>query len=632
MKKKRIGLRLKVLGGFLILILLFTINAVFTVLTVNENDNTLDRLANIVRPSSEALAEFDDLALRTKMYTTNWVYLQTNTADKKKLELIHDYEYREIKEKLEDLDDNWAPQDTAKLDTVFQTFEQVLQISKQDIMSQLQKFTDYDDAALKFTAETALESLIPLTDSLQNQIVELRKRKEAETQAADAELSSSLEQLKSSSIIVAIVLIIIGIASSLIVANSITKPVNHLKTVISKLGKGEIPETNNINLSNDEIGDMALAVENLAEGLKETSYFAEKIGDGKYDAKFKPLSDNDTLGNALIEMRDNLNRVAQEDKKRSWATEGQAMFGEILRTNNDNLKNLSEEIITNLVKYLKANQGGLFIINDSEEEPYLELMSCYAWDKKKYLEQKVYKGDGLTGQAWLEKDKVFITDVPDEYISITSGLGDANPNSILIVPLQINEEVFGVVEIASFNVFDEYEIEFVEKIAESIASSISSVKVNERTQKLLEESQELTEQMRSQEEEMRQNMEELQATQEEMERSQRERETKENIINNSLVTIELDSAFKFSNVNRLFTETLGYSDSELRNKTFLSLVENTAVYEQMVSDVKQGISWRGNIQLKNKNGKELSFMVIAGQVKDPISGEQKYTIYSVEIK
>ncbi|MCX2744819.1 GAF domain-containing protein [Mangrovivirga sp. M17] len=632
MKNKRIGLRLKVLGGFLILILLFTINAVFTVLTVNENDNTLDRLANIVRPSSEALAEFDDLALRTKMYTTNWVYLQTNTADKKKLELIHDYEYREIKEKLEDLDDNWAPQDTAKLDTVFQTFEQVLQISKQDIMSQLQKFTDYDDAALKFTAETALESLIPLTDSLQNQITELRKRKEAETQAADAELSSSLEQLKSSSIIVAIVLIIIGIASSLIVANSITKPVNHLKTVISKLGKGEIPETNTMNLSNDEIGDMALAVEKLAEGLKETSYFAEKIGDGNYDAKFKPLSDNDTLGNALIEMRDNLNRVAQEDKKRSWATEGQAMFGEILRTNNDNLKNLSEEIITNLVKYLKANQGGLFIINDTEEEPYLELMACYAWDKKKYLEQKVYKGDGLTGQAWLEKDKVFITDVPDEYISITSGLGDANPNSILIVPLKINEEVYGVVEIASFNVFDEYEIEFVEKIAESIASSISSVKVNERTQILLEESQELTEQMRSQEEEMRQNMEELQATQEEMERSQRERETKENIINNSLVTIELDSSFKFSTVNRLFTETLGYSDTELRNKAFLSLVENTAVYEQMVSDVKQGITWRGNIQLSNKNGKALSFMVIAGQVKDPISGEQKYTIYSVEIK
>ncbi|NMM47016.1 GAF domain-containing protein [Marinigracilibium pacificum] len=632
MKNRRIGLRLKVLGGFLILILLFTINAIFTVITVNENNSTLDRLANIVRPSSDALAEFDDLALRTKMYTTNWVYLQTNTADKKKLELIHDYEYKELKGKLENLKENWAPADTAKLDTVFQTYEQVLMISREDIMSQLQKFTDYDDAALKFTAETALESLIPLTDSLQNQITELRKRKESETKTADEELSSSLEQLKSSSIIVAIVLIVIGVVSSLVVANSITRPVNQLRDVINKLGKGEIPETNSVNQSNDEIGDMAYAVENLAEGLKETSYFAEKIGNGNYDAEFTPLSENDTLGNALIEMRDNLNRVAQEDKKRSWATEGQAKFGELLRTNNDNLKKLSEEIITNLVKYLKANQGGLFIVNDTEEEPFLDLMACYAWDKKKYLDQKVYSGDGLTGQAWLEKDKVYITDVPEDYIRITSGLGDANPNSILIVPLKINEEVYGVVELASFNLFEDHEIEFVEKIAESIASSISSVKVNERTQNLLEESQELTEQMRSQEEEMRQNMEELQATQEEMERSQRERETKENIISNSLQIVELDSSFKFNHVNNLFTAALGYSDSEIYNKTYLSLVQNTTAYEQMVSDLKQGITWKGNIQLKSKSGKDVSCMVIGGMVKDLISGEQKYTLYSLELK
>ena len=105
--------------------------------------------------------------------------------------------------------------------------------------------------------------------------------------------------------------------------------------------------------------------------------------------------------------------------------------------------------------------------------------------KQKYIDQKIYKGEGLAGQSWQEKDTIYVTDVPDDYIAITSGLGDANPTSILIVPLIVNDEVYGAIELASFNEFDEFEIEFLEKIAESIASSISSAKINSKTQKLL---------------------------------------------------------------------------------------------------------------------------------------------------
>ena len=272
-----------------------------------------------------------------------------------------------------------------------------------------------------------------------------------------------------------------------------------------KLGQGHLPdEQQSRKFNNDEIGEMAHAVENLVNGLKSTSNFAENIGRGNYDAEFTPLSEEDVLGNSLIEMRDNLKSVAEEDKRRNWSTSGLATFGEILRQNNDNIEKLSDDIISNLVKYLNCNQGGLYIINDDEEEAYLELKACYAWDKKKYLEQRVHIGEGLTGQSWLEKDTVYLTEIPEDYITITSGLGEASPTSILIVPLKINDDVFGVLEIASFNEFKQYEIEFVEKIAESIASTVSSVKINEKTQRLLEESTEMTEQMRSQEEEMRQ--------------------------------------------------------------------------------------------------------------------------------
>ena len=117
---------------------------------------------------------------------------------------------------------------------------------------------------------------------------------------------------------------------------------------------------------------------------------------------------------------------------------------------------------------------------------------------------------------------MYITDVPEDFVNITSGLGGATPNAFLIVPLTVNDETFGVIEIASFNLFEQYHIDFVNKLAESIASTLSNAKTNERTKVLLEQSQQQTEEMRAQEEEMRQNMEEMQATQEEMERKEAE--------------------------------------------------------------------------------------------------------------
>jgi transcriptional regulator with GAF, ATPase, and Fis domain len=233
------------------------------------------------------------------------------------------------------------------------------------------------------------------------------------------------------------------------------------------------------------------------------------------------VGEKDVLGISLLTMRNNLKTSADEDKKRNWATEGLAKFVDILRSNNSKTSNLSENILTNLVKYLKANQGTMFVVNDeNEKDVHLELVACYAYDRKKHVEKRIEIGEGLVGQAYLEKDIIFLTDVPDNYVAITSGLGDANPRCVLIVPLKMNEKVYGIIEIASFVPFEKYMIEFTEKLGESIASTIAATKINDRTSSLLAQTQIQAEEMRSQEEEMRQNMEELQATQEEMGRKE----------------------------------------------------------------------------------------------------------------
>jgi hypothetical protein len=146
----------------------------------------------------------------------------------------------------------------------------------------------------------------------------------------------------------------------------------------------------------------------------------------------------------------------------------------------------------------------------------------FAFNSKKFEKQQIRLGEGILGQTFLEKETTLLTEVPDEYVRITSGLGDANPKALLMVPLKVDKDVYGMVELASFKLYDQHEIDFVQKLAETIASTLASVKAAQKNKILIEQFQEQTEQMRAQEEEMRQNMEELQATQEEMARKERD--------------------------------------------------------------------------------------------------------------
>lgn len=524
-RKLRIKIGNKIFGGFLILIILFIANAAIIFNTGSKIDSVVKNASESTRPSMNAINEFILMVTQSKMLITNWVYLPTNSDDKQALRQINEFDYPALKEKVTKLIPLWQDSQRIMMDTVFQEFDKMMKLADENVMNKLVAFENYEDPLTKLLAEDAIESqIIPQSTDMIRKLNKIAETQSAITAQSDTELIASTKQLRNITLILGFITVSLGLLSAYMMVRSITGPINYLKDVVVKLGRGELVEDKKKKFSNDEIGEMAIATDNLVSGLKATTSFAENIGSGKYDSDFQPLSEHDVLGNALLNMRGNLSRVAEEDKKRNWATEGQAKFGEILRTNNSDVQKLSDEIIANLVKYLKANQGALYIIDDTEdsEESTMSMTSCYAWDKKKFLNQKVHKGEGLAGQAWQEMDTVYLTDVPQNYIRITSGLGDANPTCILIVPLKVNDQIFGVAEIASFNTMKDYEIEFVQKIGESIASTVSSVKVNTRTQRLLEESQQMTEQMRAQEEEMRQNMEELQATQEGMKRQESE--------------------------------------------------------------------------------------------------------------
>lgn len=300
----------------------------------------------------------------------------------------------------------------------------------------------------------------------------------------------------------------------------IVLPLDELRKITNQcLGKEIIADKNTLTTAtslilklNQQIDSATEYVRQIEKGSLATSY-----------PGIQPGSDvsKESLAGTLISLSRQLSNVANTEKEHNWTSEGLARFADILRTHAYNITAFSDQVITQIVKYLQANQGSFFLYRE-QPEPGLDMVATYAYDRKKYIHKHIEIGQGLLGQAFLEQQCIYLTDIPDNYVSISSGLGGTTPKSLLIVPLICNEQVLGMIEIASFHRIEKYQIAFLEKLAESIASTLLNVKNAEQTKNLLEESQQYTQMMKTQEEELRQNMEELIATQENQQRLQQE--------------------------------------------------------------------------------------------------------------
>ncbi len=306
-----------------------------------------------------------------------------------------------------------------------------------------------------------------------------------------------------------LIIFVLGI----LLANSLSKPLRKIQKEISMLAEGRFPNPSK-RIYKDELGKIDQSLNQLINNMKDVAVFAEEIGKGNFEHKFSLKHQNDVLAASLLQMRENLIKVSETEQERNWINTGTSLFGEILRNNSTDVDPLAHNTISELVKYVGAHQGIFFYYEESEAQ--LRALSSYAYGKHKYIDQAIAPGESLVGQAFLEKGTIYLTEIPENYTVIGSGLGQAVPDSILLVPLRLNEEVFGVIELASLELLKPYEIDFVEIISEDIATTISAIKSNQETRKLLQESQRVTEQLRSQEEEMRKNFEALMISQDEL--------------------------------------------------------------------------------------------------------------------
>jgi len=232
------------------------------------------------------------------------------------------------------------------------------------------------------------------------------------------------------------------------------------------------------------------------------------------------------------------------------------------------------------------------------------------------MEKQIGLGEGLVGTCAIEKLPIYLTDVPDDYVEITSGLGDANPRAILLMPLKLEDEMFGVIELAAFTELEDYKRDFVEKLSESIASTLNAVKVNIRTTYLLEQSQQQAEELSAQEEEMRQNMEEMQAIQEEARRREEQLMITIKAIDNVFGRMELDSKKRIRNVNERIVKLFGYTQKALIGKTFAFVLKESQVsnFELLWSELEQGEMKEESFIIKTKKGNEMKLSFVFSPV------------------
>ncbi len=388
------------------------------------------------------------------------------------------------------------------------------------------------------------------------------------------------------------------------------------------------------------INNYKKTIKNRDDQYEQVKRIAKNLSENNVD--FEEDSTDDKLVNQLLSLRDSLKKQKaeedirkKEDNQRHWVSEGLAKFGDILRQNNDDVETLSFEIISKLCKYIDAVQGGFFLLEDSDKNDiHFELTAHFAYDRQKYNEKRVNWGEGLIGRAAFEQKTLYIDDVPQNYVEITSGLGETNPNILLIVPLKFNEEVHGVIELAGFSAFDQYKIDFVEKIAENIASTISNVKINLRTAKLLKESQEQAERMSQQEEEMRQNMEELQATQEEAAKQSKEFVSFTNSVNHTLIRAEYDVNGILLYANSKFLRKLEYENTSEVEGHHISMFINEKDKEwfnDIWNDLSRGGKhFEGYMKHVTQKGKDLWTMATYTCVRNENGGVEKILFLAID--
>jgi CheY-like chemotaxis protein len=250
---------------------------------------------------------------------------------------------------------------------------------------------------------------------------------------------------------------------------------------------------------------------------------------------------------------------AKLNERSQWTKNGQAEMAGVMGAGRA-LDELSNSIIIGLAKYVGASVGVIYLANDNDA--YTRTGS-YAYSHHKQALRTIKAGEGSVGQAIQDANTIMVSELPDDYIEINSGLGGAVPRHLMIVPLKLEDRVIGAIEIGSFEPFTDLQIEFVELVSGAIAIAVRAGQNQERVSNLLEESQTQSEELQAQQEELRIFNEELEEKTDSLQKQKKEIEASNMSFKQAQVELE-EQAHELKVINTYKSQFLANMSHELR--------------------------------------------------------------------
>jgi len=306
----------------------------------------------------------------------------------------------------------------------------------------------------------------------------------------------------------------------------------------------------------------------IARPIFDLAKSADRVSGGQFDEEIliKSKDEIGNLGKSFNNMVKNLRHMTAEDQRQNWLKSGAAQLGDVMSDQKETT-DLSRDLISFLAGYLNAQVGTIYLRDNNNQ---LKLEGSYALERNKDAPPVFEFGEGLIGQAAVDKKPMVITDVPKNYMTVNSGLGDASPRNILLAPFLHEGEVKGVIELGSVDAFTERKMGFLEETGKNIAIAFHVAQSGKKVFKLLEESQERAEELQASEEELRNTNEELKDRSEELESKTLSLEKQRGLVdkkNNELETAKKileERAEELERTTKIKSEFLANMSHEIR--------------------------------------------------------------------
>ena len=257
----------------------------------------------------------------------------------------------------------------------------------------------------------------------------------------------------------------------------------------------------------DNVNGLAANLTTQVRAIAEVSTAVTK-GDLSRSIAVEAQGELAALKDNINEMILNLRETTQKNTEQDWLKTNLARFTRMLQGQRD-LTTVAQMVLSDLAPLVEAQQGVFYVNASNNGQPVMRLLSGYAYNERKNLANEFRPGQGLIGQSVLEKQRILLTNVPTDYVRITSGLGEATPLNIVVLPVLFEGEVKAVIELASFNRFNDTHITFLDQLTESIGIVLNTIEANSRTEDLLQQSQSLATELQSQQDELKKTNERL---------------------------------------------------------------------------------------------------------------------------